>query len=286
MRASSWPCSARLVALGGDGRPRSVELLGAARAREGLQRVEPEAARVRIERPERGRTADVRDPLSRDQVPGGVRDRGVRNAEQGELRVFPQRDAALLEARGEGRTDAAASDDVDDLNIKLQFRSGYRARSSLRQVTLCHLVERRRSSAALTRGQSSSITAYHAESRRSPPRTSMCLRWMPSNSAGKRGERGPRTLVQRVGLELDAAAAERLERVPEQEVLRLDVRAGSPGGRMHPRVADLEPEMLRREAQVARRARRSSRCAGPRTARACPPRARRRRRPASARRPS
>ena len=39
-------------------------------------------------------------------------------------------------------------------------------------------------SAAFTAGQSSSITAYHAESRRSPPRTSMCLRNTPSNSAG------------------------------------------------------------------------------------------------------
>ena len=42
----------------------------------------------------------------------------------------------------------------------------------------------RRSRLAFTSGQSSSITAYHAESRRSSPRTSMCLRKRPSNSAG------------------------------------------------------------------------------------------------------
>src|SRR6478736_4019486 len=42
----------------------------------------------------------------------------------------------------------------------------------------------RAASAAFTSGQSSSITLYQAESRRSPPRTSMCLRKMPSNSAG------------------------------------------------------------------------------------------------------
>src|SRR6476619_5507198 len=41
----------------------------------------------------------------------------------------------------------------------------------------------RSSSPAFTSGQSSSITAYQAESRRSPPRTSWCLRATPSNAA-------------------------------------------------------------------------------------------------------
>src|SRR4029078_2829133 len=41
----------------------------------------------------------------------------------------------------------------------------------------------RASSNATVRCQSSSITAYHAESRRCPPRTSMCLRKTPSHSA-------------------------------------------------------------------------------------------------------
>ena len=103
----------RLVALRRDGRPRAVELLGAARARERLQRVHPEAQRVRIERLQRRRAADVRDPRSRDQVPGDVRDGRVRDAEQDELGVFAQLDAALLEALCDGRADAAASDDVD-----------------------------------------------------------------------------------------------------------------------------------------------------------------------------
>src|SRR6266516_4506546 len=51
--------------------------------------------------------------------------------------------------------------------------------------TESRLRDNRCSSAALTCGQSSSMTAYHAESRRSPPRTTMCLRWIPSNSAGR-----------------------------------------------------------------------------------------------------
>jgi enterochelin esterase family protein len=42
----------------------------------------------------------------------------------------------------------------------------------------------RRRRFARTAGQSSSMTAYQAESRFSPPRTSMCLRNTPSNSAG------------------------------------------------------------------------------------------------------
>lgn len=42
----------------------------------------------------------------------------------------------------------------------------------------------RRSRFAFTSGQSSSITEYQAESRRSPPRTIMCLRKTPSKTAG------------------------------------------------------------------------------------------------------
>src|SRR5262249_54361877 len=68
------------------------------------------------------------------------------------------------------------------------------------------------------------------------------------------GEGGPRALVLCVGLELDADAAELLERVSHEQVLRLDVRAGSPRRRAHPRVADLEPAMLGRDCQIARAA--------------------------------
>ena len=82
----------------------------------------------------------------------------------------------------------------------------------------------------------------------------MCLRWIPSNSAGSAASAPPRALVLRVRLELDPVAADRLERVPEQEVLRLDVRPRAPGRGVHPRVADLEPAMLGRQRHVARRA--------------------------------
>src|SRR5438552_2907189 len=69
----------------------------------------------------------------------------------------------------------------------------------------------------------------------------------------QRGESAARAVVLRVGLELDASAPELFERVPEQEVLRLHVRARAPRGRAHPGGADLEPEVLRREAHVAGR---------------------------------
>jgi hypothetical protein len=46
------------------------------------------------------------------------------------------------------------------------------------------LLASRASRFSFTTGQSSSSTAYHAESRRSPPRTSMCFRNTPSNVAG------------------------------------------------------------------------------------------------------
>ena len=46
---------------------------------------------------------------------------------------------------------------------------------------------------------------------------------------GQRGQRAAGALVLRIGLELDAHAAEPLERVLEQQELRLDVRARRPG---------------------------------------------------------
>ena len=103
-------------------------------------------------------------------------------------------------------------------------------------------------------GQSSSRIAYQALSRFSPSRTSMCLRWMPSNDAPERLERPAGALVQRVRLELDPAAAEHVERVLELEELRLDVGAGAPGGGVQPRPADLERAVLGPEREVARRA--------------------------------
>ena len=87
---------------------------------------------------------------------------------------------------------------------------------------------------------SSSTTLYQAESRFWPSRTSMCLRWMPSNVAGSARERGAGALVERVRLELDAAAAEDVERVLQLEELGLRVRARAPRCRRQPRPADLE----------------------------------------------
>src|SRR5439155_14697359 len=52
---------------------------------------------------------------------------------------------------------------LTDSNTKLQFRSGYRATQSY------YLAASLRSSAAFTFGHSSSITLYHAESRRTSP---------------------------------------------------------------------------------------------------------------------
>ena len=82
----------------------------------------------------------------------------------------------------------------------------------------------------------------------------MCLRWIPSNSRGDRSQRRPGAVVLRVGLELDPVHAERLERVAEEQVLRLGVRARAPRGRGVPGVPDLEPPVLGDDVQVAGRA--------------------------------
>ena len=60
-----------------------------------------------------------------------------------------------------------------------EVEAGVESFSGRRASTRC-----RRSRFAFTSGHSSSSTLYQAESRRSPPRTSMCLRWTPSNCAG------------------------------------------------------------------------------------------------------
>ena len=120
----------RLVRLRGDRRPRAVELLGPARKGERLQRVQREAPLVRVERRQRHRAGDVRDPtaMSQGQSPGHVPNGRVRHAEQRKLAVLAQLDAALLEPSGQRRADAAATDHVDVFDhLKLQLRSGCRA---------------------------------------------------------------------------------------------------------------------------------------------------------------
>src|SRR5437762_7098435 len=75
----------------------------------------------------------------------------------------------------------------------------------------------------------------------------------PFELCRQRGEGPAGTLVFRIGLELDPAKRQLLERVPQQQVLRLDVGARVPRRRVIPRVPDLDPEMLRLLHQVARR---------------------------------
>ena len=87
-----------------------------------------------------------------------------------------------------------------------------------------------------------------------PSRTSMCLRWMPSNAAGSAARAGAGALVEGVRLELDAAAAEGVEGVLQLEELGLGVGARAPGCRGEPRPADLEAPVLGAQRQEARRA--------------------------------
>ena len=94
---------ARLLGLGRDGAPGAVELLGAAPQREGLQRMDAEAARVRSERGERRRAAHVRDPRAGGDVRRRLADRPVGNAEQHELGLaLVEREPALEQARSDG----------------------------------------------------------------------------------------------------------------------------------------------------------------------------------------
>ena len=66
----------------------------------------------------------------------------------------------------------------------------------------------------------------------------------PFELCRQRGERPAGTFVLRIGLELDPAKSQLLERVPQQQVLRFDVGARVPRRRVIPRVPDLDPEML------------------------------------------
>ena len=108
---------ARFLRLGGDRRECAVELLGAAVARERLQRVQAEAALVRLERGERRRPADVREPRAGRSRRRDLRDRPVRDAEEDELRVVGvEVQASLPQARGDRRPDASSADHVSSLD--------------------------------------------------------------------------------------------------------------------------------------------------------------------------
>ena len=84
VRASQPPTSAPRR-LGGHGRERAVELLGAPRSRgERLQGMQAEAALVRLERGQRRRAADVGDPRAGRQLAATSASSPGRDAEQDE----------------------------------------------------------------------------------------------------------------------------------------------------------------------------------------------------------
>jgi hypothetical protein len=85
-----------------------IELLGPALVRERLQRVQPEAAHMRVECRQRGRTARVRDPGPRLDPLGDLGDCAVGHAEEDELgSVLAQREAALAQPSAHCGTDAS-----------------------------------------------------------------------------------------------------------------------------------------------------------------------------------
>ncbi len=115
----------RLRRLGGDGGERPVELLGAAGAGEGLQRMQAEAAHVRVERGQRRRAAHVCHPRAGRHRPCDLADGTVRHAQQHELgRVGAHGDAALDQPCGQRGPDASRADDLHTLDqfLSLQFR--------------------------------------------------------------------------------------------------------------------------------------------------------------------
>src|SRR5262245_9509489 len=151
-----------------------------------------EPPRVRLERGERCRSAHVSNPRPGRRL---GRDFGyctVGNAQEDEVRVGGvERHAALEEAAAHCRADAPArAHDANTLDhvVCSSSRPGYRAtgKCALRSYFSARRATRR----ACTPGQSSSVTLNHALSRFSPPRTSMCLRWTPSNVA-PRAARAP-----------------------------------------------------------------------------------------------
>ena len=109
----------RFVGLCAHSGPRAVELLGPARERERLERMDGEAPLMRLKRRERARAAGVRDPGPDRELGGHVRHGAVGHAEQDELGVAAGEVAACdrgREALGElgryGTADAAGADDA------------------------------------------------------------------------------------------------------------------------------------------------------------------------------
>ena len=116
----------------------------------------------------------------------------------------------------------------------------------------------RRLSSSRTAGHSSSTMLYQAESRFSLVAHQHVLPMDSLELGGQSSEGGACPLVERVGLELDAPAAENLECMSKLQELGLGVRAGAPGRRCEPGPPDLEATVLRSQSEVARRADRSA----------------------------
>ena len=110
----------------------------------------------------------------------------------------------------------------------------------------------RRRRFARTSGHSSSRTLYQAESRFSPPRTSMCLRWIPSNCAGSAAIAPRERSFSASVFSSTRRQPSRSKASLEHQQLGLDVRARSPGVGREPRPADLEARVLRPQRQEAR----------------------------------
>jgi hypothetical protein len=94
---------AGLRRLARDRRVCPIQLFRPASSRERLERVKPEALRMRVEHLEWRRAARVPDPLGHGEclTPGDLGDRGVRDAEEHDCRAFgPQLDAPLVQAGG------------------------------------------------------------------------------------------------------------------------------------------------------------------------------------------
>src|SRR5436309_2477128 len=102
-----------VTGLGRDRRPRTVELLGPARERQRLQRVDGKPSHVWIERRERGTSRDVRDPGARLDRARHLGNRAVGHAEQPQLPVRAHGHAALAQAGGDRGAGASGTDHGD-----------------------------------------------------------------------------------------------------------------------------------------------------------------------------
>ena len=106
---------AGLVVLTGQRRPGSVELFGAARADERLERMNRETADVGVERGEWRAARDVGDPRAGLDRTRDAGDRAVGNAKKPQLGVFAHHDTSLAESRGDRRAGASGADDGDGI---------------------------------------------------------------------------------------------------------------------------------------------------------------------------